>query len=214
MLVFFCRLSEDWLVGVDLPYAWIKEEGERNDGVGNMALSTKYRFWRKDMLAAQESVALLANVILDTAHDAPHPGLSPGAADVETGIAYGYESLRWQRWASALYRYNGESEEGVDRGDAVFLNAVIGFRPEPPRYYEPDLMWLLEVNGEITWRSEQNSLGLRDSGGTELFVAPGFFLTYRNAALKGGIQLPVFSDLNGQQEASDYRIKVAMELHF
>lgn len=206
-------ITGDWQVGVEVPYAFLKDGTEHNDGFGNLGLSSKYRFWRNDMLGAQESVALLTDVILDTAHDHPHPAPSDGATDAEIGLAYGYETLQWQRWASARYRYNGKNDEGENRGDAVFLDATLGYRPTPPEYYKPDLMWLLEVNSEITRYSEQNGMRLSDTGGTEVFVSPGFFLTYRNAALKGGVQLPILSNLHGQQDASDYRFRLAIELH-
>lgn len=39
-------ITADWLVGIGTHYSFLKEEGERNDGFGNLELSTKYRFWR------------------------------------------------------------------------------------------------------------------------------------------------------------------------
>ena len=207
-------ITADWLVGIGAHYSFLKEEGERNDGFGNLELSTKYRFWRNDMLAAQESLALLGDITLDTARDHPDPAPSEGATDAQIGLAYGYESLKWQRWASARYRYNGENDEAVDRGDQVFVDAAVGYRPKPPEYYAVDTMWLLELNSEFTQRDEQAGINFRNSGGTELFLSPGFFVTYRNAALKGGVQIPVYSDLNGQQDASDYRFNLVAEWHF
>lgn len=207
-------ITADWLVGIGTHYSFLKEEGERNDGFGNLELSTKYRFWRNDMRGAQESLALLGDITLDTARDHPDPAPSEGATDVQLGLAYGYEGLKWQRWVSARYRYNGENDEAVDRGDQVFVDAAVGYRPRTPEYYAVDTMWLLELNSEFTQRDEQADIGFRDSGGTELFLSPGFLVTYRNAALKGGVQIPIYSNLNGQQDTSDYRFNLVAEWHF
>ncbi len=207
-------ITADWLVGIGTHYAFLKEGGERNNGLGNVELSTKYRFWRNDMQAAQESLALLGDVMLDTAQDHPHPAPSDGATDGQIGLAYGYESLKWQRWASARYRYNGKNDEDVERGDQLFLDTALGYRPKPPEYYAVDVMWLLELNSEFTWRDEEMAVRLDNSGGTELFLSPGFFFTYRNAALKGGVQIPIYNNLNGQQDESDYRFNLVAEWHF
>ena len=207
-------ITADWLVGIGTHYSFLKEEGERNDGLGNLDLSTKYRFWRHDMRGAQESLALLGDITFDTARDDPDPAPSDGSTDAQIGLAYGYESLKWQRWMSARYRYNGENDEAVNRGDQIFVDATVGYRPRPPEYYAIDTMWLLELNSEFIQRDEQAGTGLLNSGGAELFLSPGFFVTYRNAALKGGVQIPIYNELNEQQGASDYRFSLVAEWHF
>ena len=55
-------LTGDWVAGFELPYLYVKDDGERNDGMGDITFSTKYRFWRHDALGLQESVAALFKV--------------------------------------------------------------------------------------------------------------------------------------------------------
>lgn len=207
-------ITENWLVAAELPYKYIKEDGADSDGLGNIALETKYRFWKRDALGEQESVSGFAKAIFDTANDSPDPGLSSGANDFLVGLAYGQESLIWQRWASVRYRFNGDNDAGLERGNKLFADAALGWRSAPPEYYEPDVLWVLELNGEYTERSEQSGLSLANSGGTELFISPGMFWTYRAVTLKGGVQLPFYSNLNGNQDQSDYRAKIAFEWRF
>jgi hypothetical protein len=45
------------------------------------------------------------------------------------------------------------------------------------------------------------------------FISPGIFWTKRNFAVKAGVQIPVASDFNGNQEKTDYRAKVVLEWH-
>lgn len=198
-------ITGDWTAGIELPYI----DGDDEDGAGNVALRTKYRFWRDDRLRVQESAALLGRVFLDTYDDAG----GSGATDVLTGVTYGYESVTWYRWASARYRYNGENEAGIDRGDKVFLDTVVGIRLRELDYRQPDAVWMLELNGEHTQRSELGGRELDDTGGTELFLSPGLMWTYRNVAIKPGVQIPIYSNLYGDQDATDFRALVELEVH-
>ena len=72
---------------------------------------------------------------------------------------------------------------------------------------------MLELNLEGTARSERAGASVPDSGGTEAFLSPGLMWTWRNVAVKPGIQLPIYSDLNGGQAATDFRAQIELELH-
>ena len=74
-------------------------------------------------------------------------------------------------------------------------------------------MWLLELNGEHGERNELNGAELANTGGTEWFLSPGIFWTLRNFAVKAGVQLPLVSSLYGNQQGSDYRLKIVLEWH-
>lgn len=206
-------LTGDWAIGADLPYRHKRVAGADNAGAGDLALFTKYRFWRRDSLGLQESAAVLLKVKTNSARSGGNPVLNPGATDTLLGLAYGYEGRRWYRWASIRYRYNGRNDLGLKRGNMIKLDLVGGIRPTPTGYLEPDTVWLLELNGEYRQRSNLNGAIIANSGGNEWFISPGIFWTKRNFAIKAGIQIPVSSHLNGNQDKSDYRAQVTFEWH-
>lgn len=206
-------LTGDWAAGIELPYARVQEDSSSARGRGDIGLFTKYRFWRQDTLGAQESAAVLLKVKTDTGNDNATPALGTGTTDTILGLTYGYESIKWYRWASLRYRRNGENEAGLHRGDKILFDLVGGWRPTPPSYYEPDTVWLLELNGEYGRRAELNGMELANTGGTEWFLSPGIFWTKRNFAVKAGVQIPIASDLDGNQEETDYRAKLTLEWH-
>ena len=206
-------LTGDWVAGLELPYQYLKEDGERNEGMGDITFSTKYRFWRHDTLGVQESVAVLFKVKPDTASSGGNPARGSETIDAVAGFTYGYESLKWYRWVSVRYRRNGKTDEGLHRGDKFLVDLAGGIRLTPPDYWKPDTVWILELNGEISQRTEQNGRELVNSGGQEWFISPGLMWTVRNFAVKAGIQLPMVSDLNGEQDKSDYRARLEFEWH-
>jgi hypothetical protein len=206
-------LTGDWVAGAELPYVDKRSDVGSVNGLGDLQLFTKYRFWRQDTLGAQDSAAAFVKLKLDTADGGGDPSRGTGSTDATFGLTYGHESLKWYRWASVRYRLNGKNDAGLERGNKVFLDLVGGIRLSPPRYREPDTVWLLELNGEYTEHAQRNGVDIADSGGTELFLSPGIFWTERNFAIKSGVQIPIFSDLNGNQDNSDYRARLIFEWH-
>ncbi len=206
-------LTGDWAAGVDLPYVRKDDGTQTRSGAGDLALFTKYRFWRRDSLGLQESMAVALKVITDTADTSGTPPLGKGTTDGILGLAYGYESRKQYRWASIRYRVNGTNPAGVERGDKLLVDFVAGIRPNPRGYLEPDTVWLLELNGEYGQKARFNGMDLADTGGSEWFLSPGLFWTLRNFAVKAGVQIPVYSDLTGNQAKSDYRARLTLEWH-
>lgn len=206
-------ITGDWAAGLALPYKWAVDGTREARGFADAGLFTKYRFWRHDTLGAQESAAILLKVEFDSADENKAPALGTGSTDMITGLTYGYEGRKWYRWASIRYRRNGENDAGLRRGDKILLDLVGGVRPRLSGYLEADTVWLLELNAEFGDRAEHHGLELPNTGGRELFLSPGIFWTKRNFAIKAGIQLPLASDLNGNQDASDYRARLVFEWH-
>jgi hypothetical protein len=205
-------LTGDWVAGIELPYKRVAANNEALSGIGDIALATKYRFWRKDTLAEQESAAFLLKVKLDTSNNE----ITPDTIDTLVGFTYGFESLKWYRWASVRHRFNGDSKQGsnnIERGNRTFVDLVMGYRPTLNGYRDPDMVYMVELNGELTQGSRFNGSRVSDSGGSQWFISPGFMWTLRNMAIKAGIQVPVYADLHGEQQGSDYRFKLSIEWH-
>ncbi len=200
-------LTGDWAAGIELPWVRTRNAPGRTHGRADTRVFTKYRFWRRDALGLQESAAVSLKVKLDNGS----PG--SGTTDSILGLAYGYESRKWYRWASLRYRRNGENSTGLRRGDRLLLDLVGGVRLKQTAYTKPDTVWLLELNGEFSRRDRRYGSSLANTGGAEWFLSPGIFWTRRNFAIKAGIQIPIAHDLNGVQQKSDYRATLVFEWH-
>lgn len=206
-------ITGDWAAGIELPYVSNEDGADKSNGAGDIRLFTKYRFWRLDSLGLQQSAAVLLKVKFDSGDHNQSPPLGTGTTDAILGLTYGYEGRKWYRWASLRYRFNDKNDAGIDRGDKVLFDLVGGVRPTLTSYLEPDTVWLLELNGEYGQQSKQNGITLNNTGGTEIFLSPGIFWTRRNLAIKAGVQIPIYSDLKGIQDESDYRAKAVIEWH-
>jgi len=202
-------LTGDWSAGIDIPYVNAKNNGASESGQGDLRLFTKYRFWRKDGPGVQQSMSVAVKLKTNTGNN----NVSSGSTGTLLGLAYGYESRKWYRWAALRYLLNGENDSGQRRGNIILYDLVGGLRQQQTGYLEPDTVWLLELNGEYSERNALNGLSLANSGGNEVFVSPGIFWTLRNFAVKAGVQIPVLSRLNESQQKTDYRARLILEWH-
>ncbi|MFQ5784949.1 MAG: transporter [Alphaproteobacteria bacterium] len=208
-------LTADWEVGVEVPYTKRDlDGGGEADGIGDITLDTEYQFWGLDLPGAQYKASALFKVKLPTSDDDGTPRLGSGSTDVIGGIATGYESRRWYWFASGVYRANTEGAGDLEKGDRQFLNVVGGIRPILTEYNEPDTVLMLELNWESAGRDDLNGVDLANTGGWELFVSPVVWWTYRQLAIRGGVQIPIADGLNGRQPSSDYRARLEFVYHF
>ncbi len=99
------------------------------------------------------------------------------------GVAVGRESRRWYFFAD------------MRTADRFYADTAVGIRPWLTEYLKPDLVLLSELNYE------------QKGNKRFLFVSPAFFFTYRNLAVKGGVQIPTSG---GEKE----RYALSAEVHF
>ncbi len=104
------------------------------------------------------------------------------------GTAVGHESRRWYFFAD------------IRKGDKFYIDGAVGIRPWLTEYLKPDLVLLTELNYES------------EGDYNVYFLSPAFFFTYRNIAIKGGIQIPVKS--GGQVKDVEERSAFSVEIHF
>lgn len=195
-------ITGDWVAGIGTGYARTESAERSNSGRAPTSISTKYRFWRNDMFTAQESTAVFGKIILN---DGRNNGVDLDGKDYLLGFSYGYEGRKWYRWASARHRFNSDTALGTERPNIWLLDLATGIRFSPTEYLEPDWVWILELNGEMTKDPSQ--------GGGQWFVSPGLMWTYRNVAAKAGVQLHLLDDLAKDRESDDYRAMFELEWH-
>ena len=211
-------LTADLAVTLALPLVLEKKTAaggvaQSSSGPGDLGIRLKYRFWRRDRPGLQDAAALVVGTELPTGDDDTTPRLGSGSTDFLVGLTAARESLVWYYFGDVRYRLNSR-DDGLKIGDRFFADVAIGIRPRPTEYLKLDLVLLAELNWESRQRNELYGVDVGNTGGDLLFLSPSFFLTYRNWAVKGGVQLPVQHNLHGDQPEDDYRFKLAVELHY
>ncbi len=213
-LEFEYGLTADFQIDAEISYPFKEEDDASADGIGDVFLGAKYQFWKRDLPGAQYKAAGFLKVKFPTGDDDSEPRVGSGSTDVIGGLATGYEGRRWYWFASGVYRANTEGGGGLEKGDRQFLNVVGGVRPLLTEYGEPDTVLMLELNWEQADRDRLNGAELAGSGGWELFLSPVLWWTYRQVAIRAGVQIPIAHNLQGSQPVSDYRGLIEFVYHF
>lgn len=156
-------------------------------GVKEATIKTKIALWRKLSPGVLKRLTLIAAIKLPTSDLNSNP---TSVTAYTIGLANGYESRRWYYFSDISYTYL-QAKWGNQIGGKVKYNLVGGIRPIKSGYLKPDLVVLVELNGELRGKSHLNNKKINQSGGNTLAVAPGFLLSYRNIMLKGGVQFGI-----------------------
>ena len=193
---------------------WVRQEDgdSTSSGLGDISLRAKWRFFRHDGPGTQDALALVFGAKLPTGDDQAVMPLGTGSTDFFGGVAAGRESRRWYYFGDVRYRVNTEAN-GVKRGNAFFYDAAWGIRPVLARYEQPDLVLLVEANGKVAGKAQQDDIPNPNTGGHVFSISPGFLFSVRNVMLKGGINVPVLWDLNGAQEDPKTEMLFGIEVH-
>jgi hypothetical protein len=181
-------------------------------GVGDAIVRAKWRFFHTFSGTTQYHAAVIGGVKVPLGNQSSDPPLGSGSIDFLAGATISRDALRSYLWTSALLRVNGEAF-GIKRGKEYRYDAAVGLRPWIPTYTGLDLLLLVELNGVTADRLVLGGVEQAQTGGTILALSPGFWLTRRNWALKGGLKLPVLQDLRGDQPELDYTVVLAIETH-
>lgn len=200
-------LTANWSVTAEM-HQVLTGTGDHSPGLSDLMIRSKYRFFRNDVPGGVYHAAVLGGVELPTAT----AGLrAQSSTDVFGGLSGAYEGRRWLLFLTARYRVNSEGADDVTPGNVFLYDAALGLRPVLTGYYQPDVVLMGELNGQVFGTHEKGGVDVEGSAGDRLLAAFGAWVTYRNWAFKPGIQVPVYNDLPGG--ALDYRFVVAIEMH-
>lgn len=207
-------LTANQAITLEVPYVLKRRTATAQDGgVGDIGLRYKGRFYRHDVPGGVAHASVLAGVEFPTGErEGPVPTGS-GTYDVTGGLTAGYEGRRWLLFGAGRYKRNGTNVVGLDVGNALIVDAAIGFRPIRTDYLRPDTVVMAELNYQSLGRARLDGIVVPDTGRDVLFLSAGVWLTFRNHAFKPGVQVPVYTGGGAEASRPDWRLVVAYEVH-
>jgi hypothetical protein len=200
--------ATEYALGYGITPSWtgIAEAGFSNKNgayaVDFYRFKSKYRFWLKNQPGYSHQGALISQLTM------PAVTGEPGALDM--ALTTGREGLKFYWFVSAGYGLRF-ADNPVDPGNRIIYNLSLGYRPFKVNYYKPDLVLFVETTGFTYQKSKMDGEPIQNSGGSNLAIAPTFFFTYRNLAVRGGIQFGVWD--NNFVSKPDTNFKLTIELH-
>ncbi len=192
-------LTKNWTTIVETPFQMESKKYQWN----SVNFKNKYRFWMK---AKQGSLGQLsAFSAVSIPRDKNQPKLFNFA------LTGGQETLTYFWFASTGYTLKF-TDKDFESGDQLLYNLTIGYRPIKASYFKPDIVLFLETLGDVHQKSRLNEKTIRKSGGHNFSIAPSFFLTYRNIALRGGVKWNIFNSRYLSKNKTSYKLTLEMHL--
>ena len=193
-------------------------------GVGDIVLFAKYRFYKKDYFLRSRQFAFQVGLKLPTGADdlkddqgkrfAQPLQLGSGSVDYRFILTFTEARNRLVFTGDSGYSFKAEANN-FEFGDVFTYDFAVKFRAHPSTYTDKypvhDLFIFLEVNGLVSQKSKINGGKNSDSGGHQIFLAPGFqFFPFENILFEAGIQIPILEDLNGTQLGTDFNLRTGL----
>lgn len=222
-------LRHDLQVGALLP--WVRQTASgftagastrTGEGVGDLELFGKWRFYRWDARGKALNVAAIAGLSIPTGSDEEtaggaelQPDLQPGSGtfDPRVGLAATYEPGRWRYNLGALYTLDVGTSDAV--GDAFSLQAEVGNR----FWLEPYPGPFMRLDGIVRWthlgRDRFNGSKLPNTGGDRVSVGLNYAFRPRPSLdFQLAAELPVWQNLNGTQLGENWTLSATIGYRF
>jgi hypothetical protein len=185
--------------------------GERSQGLGDVRMLAKYRFWRRGAHAS-----MLAGIKAPTGETSDRdqsgrkfePEQQPGSGswDITTGLAVTtLVTPQMALSAACQYVYRGEGAQDVQQGDVIRADLAGSYALKPSGSY-PNLKLILELGAQHAGRDRaRGDRKVLDSGGVAVLLGPGLLLDV-NERLSAylSVPVPVYQNLGGEHEELKY----------
>ncbi len=144
-----------------------------------------------------ESTASLGVVVPGPQQDSGVLANLHRAPGVTGSLATGVASRSQYLWLGAGYTRFAEASHDR-RPDTISWSGVYGYRPPSLRRSEDqwDYRGFAEFTGEHTGGVRSNGFVLPNSSSTTLWLGPSVLAIYKDIAISGGVQAPIFCDVS------------------
>jgi len=195
----FYGITKNWTAGISLPFS----NAQGQYGIENYVVKNKYRIYADFQPGSMNQISIIGGYLFSKETN--------GINALNLGFTGGRESTTWYWFASAAYTAKF-TNANLKPGNEVNYDLTFGYRLNELNYYQPDLVIFLEFLGEYQQKSRLNDNTVNNSGGNAWSIAPTFMLTFRNYALRAGVEFGIAD--NGYIKKPATNFKIGIETHF
>lgn len=197
--------STRYMLGLSIPYVNRQLESfnlaqEEVTAIGDVKITVK-NFMQKKEFLQKHMYGLLGGIKLPTASEALDANGEPLDFDVQVGQGatvlnaggwYAHYNYPYFYYTSATYHIASEGYQEFQAGDALVYDAMAQYASKHSMAY------FLGLQGRSSQKDTFSGVEDPDSGGTIIFIVPGFIYTMvQDLLLNVAVKFPVIDALNG-----------------
>jgi len=132
-----------------------------------------------------------------------------------TAVATGLASRSHYLWGGAGFTTFAQND-GDRRPNVLSYSLVWGYRPPILRKDYPDWDWRLfaEMSGDKSGKIHKAGIPMPGTDGHEIFAGPTVLGIYKNYAIEGGLQFPVYQELGANFQREKFRYAINFSYFF
>ena len=191
------------------------------DGVTDLWLTGKYRFYRGPL----GSFAVFGGAkfptgksdVKNSAGESVEPSATAGSGSYDGMLGLAYSRFLTSRITlDSSFQYTFRTEADHFRlGDRIDAGVAMAYRFVEDIEKYPQVSAFAEANVRHLFKSEEDGHRDPNTGGTVLFLTPGFRIGFcKNASFTLSAPIPVVQELNGEQLKTDFKVNGALTLTF
>ncbi len=173
---------------------------DAHDGIGDVTVMAKYRFFQNDVGPLETTRAAVLGGLNIRSGDSD---FSSDSYDPIVGAVYSWRKDRAKFDADVLYQVN--TGGGERRHDVLRYDLALSRRVYPAAYGE-DHTYEIDAVAEINGRYVAD-------GTHEVFISPGVALAWERMSFEVSVQIPAVQELPGGPEV-DYRIVAGLRFRW
>lgn len=180
-------------------------------GVGDAEILARYELLRRDGLGRTFRLAPFAGLRLPSGESGE---TGDGSLDIFGGLIATFATVDWQIDAEIGADANREAD-GFERGDAAHVNLSLQRRLGTLGPSGDEVLYgVIEMSG--VYAAEDRIAGAEnpDSGGAQVFVAPGLQVASRRRIADVAVRVPVSTDMNGTALAPDFAVFASVRVNY
>jgi hypothetical protein len=137
------------------------------------------------------------------------------APGVYSAVATGFASRSHYLWGGIGYTHFADAD-GDQRPRILNYSLVWGYRPKPLRKDYPHWDWrgFIEATGENVGSIRVAGLPMPGTSGRQVFVGPSALGIWKNCAIEGGLQFPVYRNAGAAFEREKFRFALNFSYFF
>jgi hypothetical protein len=187
------------------------------NGLGDLGLQYKSRFWRVDDIGKQTGAAALVAIDLPTGDRSR--GLGRGAYGAKIGATVGTEQLVYSGWAAAEFGmkdlYSTSSGRAEWGGLWTRLGLIGGRRFYQPRHYKDwDFPVYLSAHYINEGPERFGGMNMPNTGRQAITIGPSILPGKYFVMTRLGVQVPIWEQRRGDQPKMPITTKFVIEIHY
>lgn len=132
-----------------------------------------------------------------------------------TAVATGVASRSHYAWVG-VGNVHFVERDGDQRPNLFTYSAVWAYRPKQWRKDYPHWDWrfFAEMTGEVSNKVRVDGVRMPSTGGHQIFLGPTMLGIYKNYAIEGGVQFPIYRDVGAHFQRERFRYAINFSYFF